>query len=33
MEGKLKAYSICTYFVTTVFSTVGFGDMSGIEFV
>jgi hypothetical protein len=26
--GKLSAYGICTYFVTTVFSTVGFGDIS-----
>jgi hypothetical protein len=26
--GKLTAYSICTYFVCTVFSTVGFGDIA-----
>lgn len=28
LAGKLHAYCLCTYFVTTVFSTVGFGDMS-----
>ena len=27
-SGKLAAYGVCTYFVTTVFSTVGFGDIS-----
>jgi len=28
LSGKLSAYCVCTYFVTTIFSTVGFGDIS-----
>jgi hypothetical protein len=30
-EGKMAAYVTCTYFVTTVFSTVGFGDISAVR--
>jgi len=28
-EGKVEAYILCAYFIMTVFSTVGFGDISG----
>jgi hypothetical protein len=33
INGKLSAYGICTYFVTTIFSTVGFGDISATNAV
>jgi hypothetical protein len=30
-SGKLDIYVLCTYFVTTVFSTVGFGDVHALN--
>lgn len=30
-SGKVEIYVLCTYFVTTVFSTVGFGDVHALN--
>ena len=28
VDGKLEAYALCTYFIMTVFTTIGFGDVT-----